>query len=239
MAIRHPLQRLESPSRQLSMLLHLAGIASFAASFKYLQGWETPMSLAFGGHFQFLTIIGLALALSTFVVGFLADATLSSRLFKLKSVLSVCSAPLEVLISVLYWGLCAIDKSLVFPPDMQLDFLPDFGFHAAPAIFLAIDLLLLSPPWTIHGYSALALSESLAFLYWFWVEYCHSHNGWYPYPIFDILNTWQRTLLFTFSASLMTGSTMLLKWTYGKINGIEEFKKEAVANPAGIRAKSE
>lgn len=32
---------------------------------------------------------------------------------------------------------------------------------------------------------------------------------------------------------------MLLKWTYGKINGIEEFKKEAVANPAGIRAKGE
>ncbi|KAI1767656.1 FAR-17a/AIG1-like protein [Hypoxylon sp. FL1150] len=239
MAIRHPLQRLASPARQLSMLLHLAGTASFAASFKFLYGWETPMSAAFGGHFQFLTIIGLALAMVTFVVGFLADATLSSRLFKLKNVLSVCSAPLEVLISILYWGLCAIDKSLVFPPDLQLEFLPDFGFHAAPAIFLAIDLLLLSPPWTIHGYSALALSECLAFLYWFWVEYCHSHNGWYPYPIFDILNTWQRALLFTFSATLMTGSTMLLKWTYGKINGIEEFKKEAVADPAGIRTKSE
>lgn len=160
------------------MLLHLAGIASFAASFKFLQGWETPMSAAFGGHFQFLTIIGLALALSTFAVGFLADATLSSRLFKLKNVLSVGSAPLEVLISILYWGLCAIDKNLVVPPDMQLGFLPDFGFHAAPAIFLAVDLLLLSPPWTIHGYSALALSETLAFLYWSWVEYCHSRNGW-------------------------------------------------------------
>jgi hypothetical protein len=27
---------------------------------------------------------------------------------------------------------------------------------------------------------------------------------------------------------------MLLKWMYGKINGIEKFKKEAVSNPAGI-----
>lgn len=221
------------------MLLHLAGIASFAASFKFLQGWETPMSAAFGGHFQFLTIIGLALALCTFVVGFLADVTLSSRLFKLKNILSVCSAPLEVLISILYWGLCAIDKSLVVPPDMVLNFLPDFGFHAAPALFLATDLLILSPPWAIHGFAALALSECLAFLYWFWVEYCFSRNGWYPYPIFDILNTWQRVLLFTFSASLMTGSTMLLKWTYGKINGIEEFKKEAVTNPAGVQIKTE
>ncbi|OTA89704.1 hypothetical protein M434DRAFT_398420 [Hypoxylon sp. CO27-5] len=235
----HPLQRLTSPSRHVSLLVHLAGILSFAASFKFLFGWETPMSAAFGGHFQFLTIIGLALALCTFIVGFLADVTLSSRLFELKNILSVCSAPLEVLISILYWGLCAIDKSLVFPPEFQLDFLPDFGFHAAPALFLAIDLLLLSPPWTIHGYSALALSELLAFLYWFWVEYCYSRNGWYPYPIFDILSTWQRALLFTFSASLMTGSTMMLKWTYGMINGIEGYKKDAVADPAGVRAKRE
>ncbi|KAI1375520.1 FAR-17a/AIG1-like protein-domain-containing protein [Hypoxylon crocopeplum] len=235
----HPLQRLSSPSRRLSMLLHLAGITSFMASFRFLSTWDTPMSVGFGGHFQFLTIIGLALASCTFAVGFLADVTLSSRLFKVKNVLSACSAPLEVLISILYWGLCAIDKSLVFPPDFQLDFLPDFGFHAAPALFLSVDLILLSPPWTIHGYSALGLSEFLAFLYWFWVEYCFSRNGWYPYPIFDILSTWQRALLFTFSATLMTGSTMMLKWTYGKINGIEEFKKGAVTDPAGIRAKRE
>jgi hypothetical protein len=38
-----------------------------------------------------------------------------------------------------------------------------------------------------------------------------------------LLNTWQRVLLFSFS--LMTGSTMALKWTYGKLNGVEEFTK--------------
>ncbi|KAI1467406.1 FAR-17a/AIG1-like protein [Daldinia caldariorum] len=237
MAGRHPLQRFVSPSRQLSALIHLAGILSFASSFKFLSAWETPMSAAFGGHFQFLTIIGLSLALCTFVVGFLADVTLSSRLFALKNILSVCSAPLEVLISILYWGLCAIDKGLVFPPEFQLDLLPDVGFHAAPAVFLAADLLLFSPPWMIHGFSALALSESLALLYWVWIEYCFSRNGWYPYPIFDKLSTWQRIVLFTFSALLMTGSTMTLKWTYGKINGVEEFKKQAVADPAGLRKR--
>lgn len=221
------------------MLLHLAGVASFTASFNFLRTWDTPMSAAFGGNFQFLTIIGLALAQCTYAVGLLADVTLSSQLFGLKNVLSVCSAPLAILISILYWGLCAIDKSLVFPPDFQLDLLPDLGFHAAPALFLAIDLLFLSPPWTINGYSALALSESFGFLYWFWVEYCFSHNGWYPYPIMDILNTWQRAILFAGSAFLMTGSTVVLKWVYGKVNGIEQFQKEAMVDPAGIRAKKE
>ncbi|KAI0025499.1 FAR-17a/AIG1-like protein [Xylariomycetidae sp. FL0641] len=235
---KHPLQRLASPSRQLSMLLHLGGIASFVASFKFLDSWETPMSSAYGGHYQFLTIIGLAMALLTFVVGLLADLTLSSALFKVKNILSTTATPLEFLITILYWGLCAIDKNLVFPPEFQLDFLPDFGFHAAPALFLAVDLLLLSPPWTVNAYSAMVLSQVFAFGYWYWVEYCFTRNGWYPYPIFDILNTWQRTLLFTFSALLMTGSTMVLKWLYGRINGMEEFKKEAVTDPAGLRAKN-
>lgn len=177
-SLKHPLQKLSSPSRQLSLLFHLTGIASFAASFRFLTTWVTPMSQAFGGHYQFLTIIGLTLAMFTFVVGLLADVTLSVHLFYVKNVFSVCSAPLEVLVTILYWGLCAIDKGLVMPEEFQLGFLPDFGFHAAPGLFLTLDLLLFSPPWTINGYSAMALSQTLAFLYWFWVEYCFSRNGW-------------------------------------------------------------
>ncbi|KAI1817887.1 FAR-17a/AIG1-like protein [Poronia punctata] len=231
---RHSLQRLSSPSRSVSMILHTAGIASFAWSFRFLETIETPVSGSFGGNYQFLTIIGLSLALGTFVIGLLADLTLSPALFEAKNFLAVCSAPLEILVSILYWGLCAIDKSLVCPPGAELDFLPDFSLHAAPALFLATDLLLLSPPWTINGYAAMALSQVIAFLYWFWVEYCYSHNGWYPYPIFDLFSTSQRVFLFTSSAFLMTLSTMTLKWLYGKVNGIEQFEKEAVSNPAGL-----
>lgn len=33
-------------------------------------------------------------------------------------------------------------------------------------------------------------------------------------------------MLFTISATLMTGSTMALKYVYGKLNGIEELKEE-------------
>ncbi|KAI8944160.1 FAR-17a/AIG1-like protein [Xylaria longipes] len=236
---RHPLQRLASPSRQFSILLHTAGIVSFLASFRFLAQWETPMPTGFGGHYQFLTIIGLALALCTFAVGLVADLTLSPGLFQVKNALAVCSTPLEVLITVLFWGLCAIDKSLVFPPESDLNFIPNFGFHAAPGLFLTLDLLWLSPPWTIGGYAAVALSQTLALLYWFWVEYCYRRNGRYPYPIFDILSTWQRALLFAFSASLMTGSTLSLKWLYGKVNGLERSRKEVNGVPVGIRTKAE
>ena len=136
------------------------------------------ISVSYGGQFQFLTIIGLLLSTITFALGLLADITLTDELFAAKNFLSVCSTPLEVLVSILYWGLCAINRDLVVPPDLALPFLPDFGFHAMPAIMLSLDLILLSPPWTIKSYNAMALSLALAFLYWGWVEYCFSKNGW-------------------------------------------------------------
>lgn len=37
----------------------------------------------------------------------------------------------------------------------------------------------------------------------------------------------------------MSGSTMALKWLYGKLNGVERFQHEAVKNPAGVRTKGE
>ena len=79
---------------------------------------------SYGWHFQYLTIIGLSLATMTFITGLLADITLSPQLFLIKNLLSGCSAPLQVLISTLYWGLSAIDRHLVVPPDLELPVLP-------------------------------------------------------------------------------------------------------------------
>jgi hypothetical protein len=45
--------------------------------------------------------------------------------------------------------------------------------------------------------------------------------------MFEMLSTPQRILLFTLSASLMTASTGLLKWAYGRVNGSEKMRKEA------------
>lgn len=52
-----------------------------------------------------MTVIGLSLSTLTFAVALLADLTVSPRLFLVKNLFSVCSAPMEVLISVLYWCL--------------------------------------------------------------------------------------------------------------------------------------
>jgi hypothetical protein len=175
---RHPLQRLSSPSRSLSLLLHILGVLSFSSNFHFLTVWDTPFNEAYGWHYQFLTILGLSVSLLSFVVGIASDLTLSSTLFALKNSLCIVAAPVEVLISILYWGIRALDPQLLFPGDIQLPLIADLGFHLAPAIFLTLDLILFSPPWTIPTYGVMSLSLGLAFMYWYWVEICFSHNGW-------------------------------------------------------------
>ncbi|KAF4635220.1 hypothetical protein G7Y89_g2891 [Cudoniella acicularis] len=186
------------------------------------------INASYGWHFQYLTILGLTVAYATFICGFLADITLSHELFLVKNTLTLCSAPLEVLISLLYWGISAIDKSLVVPPEIQISPLADVGFHAVPSILLVVDLLFLSPPWTINALPAMGLSSAIAVGYWAWVEHCFKHNGFYPYPLFGKLDTIQRIVLFTMAALTMTGSTAMLKWLYGRVNGSEGAKKRSV-----------
>lgn len=69
------------------------------------------------------------------------------------------------------------------------------------------------------------LSTVLAFSYWVWIEQCFKHNGFYPYPIFELVGTGGRVGLFTLSALVMTGSTVVLKWIYSTTNGSVEQKK--------------
>jgi len=153
-------------------LLHVLGLVAFTAMFFMLDIFPTPLRDSFGGDLKFLTILGLSLSRVTFFIGLLADLTLNQQLFAIKNVLSICATPLEVLVSILYWGITAIDRSLVVPDEIHLPFGMDFGMHAMPAIMLTLDLLLLSPPWTVKAYHAMALSMTIAFAYWIWMEIC-------------------------------------------------------------------
>ena len=225
---QHPLQRLSSPSRGVSALVHVLGLASFGFSYNYLIANPNHINQAYGWHFQYLTIIGLSLATLTFLLALLADFTRSPRVFALKNLVSMCSAPMEVLISFLYWGLRAIDPALVVPPELELPVSADLSFHLAPSVLLLVDLLLLSPPWAITVLPAMGLSVVIAMAYWWWIELCYSYNGFYPYPLFAMLDSTQRVGLFVGSALVMAANTMVLKWLYGKVNG---FGRKTVSRP--------
>lgn len=52
-------------------------------------------------------------------------------------------------------------------------------------------------------------------------EICYSHNGYYPYPIFELLSTYQRIGLFTVSGATMWVAGGALRALYAYVNGYE------------------
>ncbi|KAL6827189.1 FAR-17a/AIG1-like protein [Trichoderma sp. SZMC 28015] len=223
---RHPLQRFSSPSRRLSLLFHLLGTADFAYCFYCLTRWKYPRTNGFGWHFQYITNIGLGLSTISFALGALADITSSSAIFKIKNALSVLGAPLEVTVTILYWGIVAMGRNLIVQAGFKLPLLLNLGFHLAPAIFQSLDYILFSPPWTVSTTGLAALSAAFAYGYRCWVEYCHSRNGWYPYPLLEVLSTPQQLLLHSFTGVLVFASSRVLNWAYIKANGSAPSGKE-------------
>ncbi|PVH97778.1 hypothetical protein DM02DRAFT_616247 [Periconia macrospinosa] len=228
---RHPLQRLDSPSKGFSGAIHVLGLISFYNSFKFLVDNPNIINESFGWHLQYLTILGISISTACFGFGLLADITNSQTVFVVKNYLALVAAPIEIVISILYWGLRAIDETLVIPPDLpKPPILADFGFHLFPAVVLTIDNLFLSPPWPTQPINpraslvSLLMSTVIAFLYWFWIELCYSRNGFYPYPIFALLSTPQRIVLFAGSGVIMWVIGVVLRGAYRSLNGVEDMR---------------
>lgn len=151
---------------------------------------------SYGWHLQFLTIIGISISTVCFAFGLLADITsststsptsptsssipssrtFSDHFFAIKNYTSIVAAPIEIVISILYWGLRLIDTGLVIPPDLPLPPLgADLCFHLVPAVVLTADAILLSPPWPSSPMNpqapllTLGVSTGIAFAYWWWI----------------------------------------------------------------------
>lgn len=67
----------------------------------------------------------------------------------------------------------------------------------------------------------LTASTAIAVLYWFWLELCYSKNGFYPYPLMEMMTKWQRVGLFIVSGVAMWVVGALLRTGYAVINGME------------------
>lgn len=110
----------------------------------------------------------------------------------------------------------------------------DMGFHLVPAVVLTLDVILLSPPWPTAPANPqapvimLVASTLVAFAYWWWIELCYAYNGFYPYPIFGMLTTYQRVGLFALSGATMWVVGGALRALYAWVNGyetVEELEK--------------
>lgn len=161
-----------------------------------------------GGHWQFLTIQGLACAWLTMLFSLAADLAPSVSTFRhLKRTLLMLAMPLSFVVSSIYWSL------LLFMPHMMLrpldaiegfiqpdELVPsssnavpqllriplplDLALHAAPAISLLLDFSFFEKRYGKKRafFGGIAVCTVAAVGYATWVEYCASYNGSFPYP---------------------------------------------------------
>jgi len=160
---------------------------------------ETKIAKSYGGHLQFLTILGVVTSLLQQIASVLALLTGLRVLRSVQNVLLIISAPLETVISALYWPiklynpLLLIDRSVSVPISPSLD----RRVHMYPALVQFLSATVFAQKkWhrNVIGFP-LAVILSMAGAYWYWFETTAAVNGFYPYPFLGALSTEQKGLL--------------------------------------------
>ncbi|KAF8797924.1 hypothetical protein BYT27DRAFT_7123766 [Phlegmacium glaucopus] len=190
----------------------------------------------YGGHFQYLTIQGLALAWITLATSFFSDVFPSFKGPRiLKRYLVMISLPLSMVISLIYWTLLILSPQLILQvketaagaPEVPLSAhseispftripLPvDLALHAMPAISILADFFLFESKYQWKDVQVGAPVTTAAFALWYglWVEHCGKRNGVFPYP-FLTENT------FPIRIGIYLGATLLATASFTIINGL-------------------
>ncbi|TFY79997.1 hypothetical protein EWM64_g4020 [Hericium alpestre] len=136
-------------------LLHASAAATMVYGYNAMSG--TPLDDYIMnqrcGHTQFLTIQALAMAVVTMLLALANDVFPSLKVFRqAKRTLAMISLPLEVVVSIIYWGLILFAPGLIlqsFPtasgaaaPPFHLRTDVDLALHALPSLALTLDFVL-------------------------------------------------------------------------------------------------
>ncbi|KAJ8098829.1 FAR-17a/AIG1-like protein [Lipomyces tetrasporus] len=210
---------------ELTMMSWSSGLYALAAvifnmALRFVLMADIPINKSYGGQLQFLTILGVVGSYITVTIGLLANIVGSPFLLRVKNSLLVLSAPVEVLISILYGSISLVNRELLVPKSVTF-FMPpqmDFALHGAPAILLVIDFLYFSPNWTTSPLAVLTIYSSAGVAYWMWVHRTYAVNNYFPYPLLEIVTTEQRALIFAVSIVILYGVFFSLRKLHSIVN---------------------
>jgi len=188
----------ETPFRQGAILLHGSAAAIMAYGYNSLGTLDMDrwIKTQKGGHYQFLTIQGLAVAWLTMVLSLTGDLFPSFIVIKrVKRALLMVALPLAAVISSIYWTLILFLPELILQKDPNIEpsspaamyFIPvhiDMSLHAAPGLTLLADFIFLEEKFSKNEAQFVAPTIVILSSIWYgtWVEYCASFNGNFPYP---------------------------------------------------------
>ncbi|KAI8074078.1 FAR-17a/AIG1-like protein [Gongronella butleri] len=191
------------PTKYISFTLNTLGLLSnisvlYAVHFLYVN----PFAQGFGGHFQYLTILGLLWATVAFAIN-MVRCFQSNALAAAYEVVYHIATPLEALISIMYWTMVYLDPELLVPKGVEpIPFVVDAALHLSPAVLLWTDFLLLNQDfkrsWRHAGYIFV-----FAISYYLWSWLCQTQNGYWPYPFLDAFKKpWERIAFYFGSGTI-------------------------------------
>ncbi|WWC85336.1 uncharacterized protein L201_000199 [Kwoniella dendrophila CBS 6074] len=190
----------------------------------------------YGGHFQYLTILGLFGTIITMFLSGICDYLPAVQAIKtFKRVFLLFALPVEIVISTIYWAIILAAPHLMLPPNPDLTSSPepsssnaeeplfripllmDLSMHALPAAALIIDFFFLEKKFKAPAstYGAFALAATFGAGYSIWVEHCASINGAFPYPFLTIMNPQQRIIMYV-------GSTFMAWAVFRGLNALHK-----------------
>jgi hypothetical protein len=219
------------------MWFHATALGVFASAYKWLFiDNSTVIRESHGSYFQHLTIIGLTVAAVAQLIGLFANLTGLRFLRTAKERVNLVAAPLEVLVSILYYSIKAIDENLLI--DKRLNIRApdtvDMSMHLYPAVFELADVLILSPMWTTSIPRALVIFGLFSAGYWQWVHYLYTKNGFYAYPLLELASTPQRLAIFGGATVLVTLTFEVIKYLQQIVENHRVILRERTAAEAAL-----
>ncbi|CAE7224271.1 unnamed protein product [Rhizoctonia solani] len=188
--------------KPIPAVLHATSMSIMAYGFMSLGTIASDewISKQTGGHWQFLTILGLAAAWITMALSLLGDLFPSSQSINgIKRSLLMISLPVSIIVSGIYWTLLLAFPHLILPPIetssepaepssapevpqfYRIPLTMDLALHLAPSASLVLDFFVLERKYTPRQLKnqAPVLAVLAAVSYATWAEYCASKNGAY------------------------------------------------------------
>ncbi|KAK7014960.1 MFS general substrate transporter [Favolaschia claudopus] len=181
-----------------SVALHIAAISAMTYGYNALHGLPINawIDTQYGGHFQFLTIQGLAVAWLTMVFGLLEDIFSLKTFRAIKRGLLIVALPTATIVSSIYWTLLLGAPHLIVQKmpvgsgetPMMLPLRIDLALHAVPGLALLSDFMIFERRYGRNAiqFLAPALTSICTLWYGWWVELCASKNGTFPYPFLTL-----------------------------------------------------
>ncbi|GAV03309.1 hypothetical protein RvY_13752-1 [Ramazzottius varieornatus] len=175
-------------------------------------GWD-----AYGGKLRFLTFIDLVLQALYYTVCVVYDASNlakvnQKRRFAMRSfrdhMFSVFVFPVGAFVVLMFWAIYAVDRELIFPQFLD-DLFPAWANHVMHTVILPVNLVEMCLDYHAHPksrWSGLKHIFIFSFGYQAWTLWVYYKTSSWIYPIFNVLNGWQKV---AFMQGACVGITIL------------------------------